>query len=93
MPDATPDDLARFDEFQRLTTSPENAVRFQEVCGTIDVRDRLPLVRAGTIVSHAREDQRISIDQGRELAIGIPGALFVPFDGKNHILLGHESAR
>ncbi|MEZ6024055.1 MAG: hypothetical protein R3C16_11730 [Hyphomonadaceae bacterium] len=29
MPDATADDLAWFDEFQRRTTSPRNAARFQ----------------------------------------------------------------
>ncbi len=92
MPDAPPEDLIWFDEFQRLTTSPENAVRFQEAFGDIDVRDRLADVQAPTIVFHARDDQRISLAQGRELAIGIPGAEFVPLDSKNHILLGHEPA-
>lgn len=92
MPDAKPEDLEWFDEFQRQTTSPENAVRFQEAFGHIDVRDSLPKVTAPTLVFHAREDQRISIRQGRELAIGIPGAIFVPLESKNHILLGHEAA-
>ena len=92
MPDAQPEDLAWFDEFQRLTVSPENAVRFQEAFGLIDVRDSLAKVTAPTIVFHAREDQRITIEQGRELAIGIAGAEFVPLDSKNHILLGHEPA-
>ncbi|WP_195819173.1 alpha/beta fold hydrolase [Roseobacter sp. MH60115] len=92
MPDARPEDLAWFDEFQRLTVSPENAVRFQEAFGTIDVRDSLSKIKAPTIVFHAREDQRISIEQGRELAIGIEHAEFVPLDSKNHILLGYEPA-
>jgi len=92
MPDSNPDDLEWFDEFQRQTTSPENAVRFQEAFGHIDVRESLSKVSAPTIVFHAREDQRISIDQGRELAIAIPGAEFVPLESRNHILLGHEPA-
>ena len=92
MPDSAPEDLAWFDEFQRQCTSPENAVRFQEAFGDIDVRESLPKVTAPTIVFHARNDHRISIDQGRELAIGIAGAEFVPLDSKNHILLGHEPA-
>lgn len=92
MPDAEPGDLAWFDEFQRRTTSPENAVRFQEAFGTIDVRAILGKVSAPTIVFHAREDQRISIDQGRALAAGIQGSRFVELDSKNHILLGHEPA-
>ena len=92
MPDAKPEDLEWFDEFQRQTTSPENAVRFQEAFATIDVRDRLGDVRAPTIVFHSRGDQRIALDQGRALAVGIPGARFVPLASRNHILLGHEPA-
>ncbi|MEM7643894.1 MAG: alpha/beta fold hydrolase [Pseudomonadota bacterium] len=92
MPDADPDDLAWFDEFQRQSTSPENAVRFQEAFGTIDVRDDLGRVRCPTIVFHAHDDQRIGIDQGREVAIGIPGARFVPLEGRNHIFLEGEPA-
>ncbi|WP_138933299.1 alpha/beta fold hydrolase [Roseovarius arcticus] len=92
MPDSKPEDLAWFDEFQRQTTSPENAVRFQEAFGHIDVRESLAKVKAPTLVFHARDDHRISLGQGRELAIGIPGAEFVQLESKNHILLGHEPA-
>lgn len=92
MPDADPDDLAWFDEFQRQSTSPENAVRFQQAFGTIDVRDDLPRVRCPTIVFHAHDDQRIALAQGREVAIGIPGARFVPLEGRNHIFLRGETA-
>lgn len=92
MPDADPEDLAWFDEFQRQSTSPENAVRFQEAFGSIDVREDLPRVRCPAIVFHARDDQRIALAQGREVAIGIPGARFVPLEGRNHILLGGEPA-
>ncbi|WP_108816583.1 alpha/beta hydrolase [Loktanella sp. Alg231-35] len=92
MPDSNLQDLEWFDEFQRQTTSPENAVRFQEAFGHIDVRESLRKVGAPTIVFHARDDQRISINQGRELAAGIPDAEFVPLESKNHILLGHEPA-
>lgn len=92
MPDSKPEDLDWFDEFQRQTTSPENAIRFQEAFGHIDVRHRLAEIKVPTIVFHAKGDQRISFDQGRELAMEIPGAEFVPLDSKNHILLGHEPA-
>jgi len=92
MPDAKPEELEWFDEFQRLTTSPENAVRFQEAFGNIDVRDSLAKVQAPTIVFHSRDDQRITLEQGREVATGIPNARFVPLDSRNHILLGHEPA-
>lgn len=92
MPDGTPEELAWFDDFQRQTTSPENAVRFQDAFGDIDVRDMLARVRTPTLVLHARHDQRITLEQGRELAIGIPNARFVPLESRSHIILGHEPA-
>ncbi|WP_024586407.1 alpha/beta hydrolase [Aliihoeflea sp. 2WW] len=92
MPDGNPEELAWFDEFQRQTTSPENAVRFQHAFGDIDVRNMLGDVRAPALVLHAQHDQRITLEQGRELAIGIPGARFVPLESRSHIVLGHEPA-
>lgn len=92
MPDGTPDELAWFDEFQRQTTSAANAVRFQQAFGEIDVRDMLGQVRVPTLVLHARHDQRITLEQGRELAIGIPQARLVVLDSSSHIILGHEPA-
>ncbi len=92
MPEARAEDLAWFDEFQRQTTSPRNAVRFQEAFGLIDVRHRLAEVRAPTLVMHAKRDQRIPLDVGRAVAAGIPGAQFVPLDSSNHILVENEPA-
>ena len=92
MPDARPEVLAWFDEFQRQTTSPHNAARFQDAFGHIDVRDRLALVRAPTIVLHSRHDQRVPLDIGRAVASGIPDAQFVPLESRNHILVDDEPA-
>ena len=92
MPEASPEELAWFDEFQRQTTSPRNAARFQDAFGEIDVRHRLAEVSVPTIVLHSRHDQRIPLDQGRALAAGIPDAHFVPLDSRNHILVDHEPA-
>ncbi|MBX3532128.1 MAG: alpha/beta fold hydrolase [Rhizobiaceae bacterium] len=92
MPDAAPGDLVWFDEFQRLTTSPANAARFQDAFGDIDVRDMLHKVRAPTLVLHARDDQRIPVEQGRLIASSIPGARFVELESKNHVLVEYEPA-
>jgi len=92
MPDGTPEELAWFDELQRQTTSADNAVRFQDAFGDIDVRHLLKHVHVPTLVLHARHDQRISIEQGRELAANIPGARFVALESRSHIILGHEPA-
>ncbi len=92
MPDANPGDLAWFDEFQRQTTSPKNAARFQEAFGHIDVRHRLAEVRVPTIVLHSKHDLRIPLEMGRSIAAAIPGARFVPLESRNHILVEHEPA-
>lgn len=92
MPGVAPDDLAWFDEFQRLTTSPENAARFQDAFGDIDVRHRLGDVTTPTLVLHSTGDQRIPVSDGRYIARGIPGAQFVPLDSRNHVLVGYEPA-
>lgn len=92
LPEATAQDLDWFDDFQRQTTSPKNAARFQEAFGQIDVRHRLAEVRAPTIVLHAKHDQRIPLELGRALAAGIPDAQFVPLESRNHILVDYEPA-
>ncbi|WP_253913269.1 alpha/beta hydrolase [Pseudoruegeria sp. HB172150] len=92
MPDASAEDLAWFDEFQRQTTSPKNAARFQDAFGYIDVRHRLAEVKAPTIVLHSKHDQRIPLELGRDLATGIPDAQFIPLESRNHILIDSEPA-
>lgn len=92
MPDANAEELAWFNEFQRLTTSPENAVRFLSVFGEIDVRHQLSRLRVPTLVIHAGGDQRIPASVGRGIADAIPGAEFVGLDSNNHLLLGREPA-
>ncbi len=92
MPQANAEELDWFNEFQRLTTSPGNAARFQDAFGHIDVRDRLADVKAPTLVLHSRHDQRIPIDLGRAIAAGIPDAHFVPLESCGHILLDREPA-
>jgi pimeloyl-ACP methyl ester carboxylesterase/DNA-binding SARP family transcriptional activator len=87
MPDAPPESLAWFDELQRVTTSPENAVRFQDAFGDIDVRDLLGQVSVPTLVLHARGDLRIPLAQGRGLAVEIPHARFVTLESRSHIIL------
>ncbi|MBD59406.1 MAG: alpha/beta hydrolase [Citromicrobium sp.] len=92
MPDATAEELEWFDEFQRRTTSAENAVRFLEAFASIDVRHRLKDVQAPTLVVHSRGDQRIPVAQGQALAAQIPDSQFVGLDTRNHLLLGRETA-
>lgn len=92
MPGATARQMEWFNELQRKTTSPSNAVALMRVFSTIDVRDLLPRVTHPTIIFHARDDMVVPFGCGEELAAGIRGARFVPLDSGNHILLGEEPA-
>ena len=90
MPSATHEELDWFNDFQRQTASPANALRFLEAFSRIDVRHRLRDVRCPTLVLHARDDQRIPITHGIELASTIPGASLVTLDTDSHIPLSRE---
>ncbi len=92
MPSASAEDLNWFNEFQRRTTSPENAVRFLSAFGDIDVRDRLSQVSVPTLVIHSLGDRRIPVETGRDIAATIPGAEFLGLESDGHLLLGPEPA-
>ena len=92
MPGATSEQMDWFNELQRVSASAENAFKLSVANSTIDVSHRLTQVQAPTLVLHAREDRRIPFDAGRKLAATIPGAKFVPLEGRNHILLENEPA-
>ena len=90
MPTATREQANYFNELQRLSGSPEGAVRYLETAAEIDVRELLPKIKAPTLVMHVRDDRRVPIDLGREVAAKIPGARFVALPGSNHIMLEQD---
>lgn len=92
MPEATDEQMRPFNELQRMSTSPENAMRFLIEFGKIDVRDLAPKVTVPTLILHCRGDMVVPFKEGRELATLIPNARFVPLESKNHILLESEPA-
>jgi len=92
MPDATPEQMQWFNDLQRVTTSPENATRLFREIGNIDVADLLPQVKVPTLVLHCRSDAVVPFKEGRRIAALIPGARFVPLEGRNHLLLDSEPA-
>ena len=90
MPDAPPERIQWLDELQAQTTSAENAVRFQSAFFGIDVTETAPLVRAPTLVLHARDDAVVPFEEGRVLSSLIPDARFIPLDGRNHVIQEDE---
>lgn len=79
--------MAWFNELQRKTTSPENAVKLRLVSDHMDVVGLLPRVRTPTLVLHCRDDAVQPFEEGRFLAASIPGARFVGLEGRNHLIL------
>jgi pimeloyl-ACP methyl ester carboxylesterase/DNA-binding winged helix-turn-helix (wHTH) protein len=92
IPDGTRADWAAFDQLQRRTTSPENAVRFLEEFGRIDVRDEAGQVSCPTLILHSRDDHRQPLPAAEELAALIPAARLVALDSNNHLLTAAEPA-
>ena len=92
VPGATPEQMQWFNDLQRVSTSPENAVRLQRVFGDIDATELLPQVRVPTLVLHSRNDALIPLEQGLMLARAIPNARLVALESRNHIILSHEPA-
>jgi len=86
-PDATPEQAQSFNDLQRISTSPENAVKLLTEMGNINVVDLLPQVKVPTLVLHCRDEAGVPFEEGRKLAGTIPGARFVPLEGRNHLLL------
>jgi class 3 adenylate cyclase/pimeloyl-ACP methyl ester carboxylesterase len=89
---ATKEQADWFNELQRVSTSPADAVRNLIACGDTDVSAFLSQVTIPTLVMHARGDARVPFEQGRRLAAGIPGARFVSLPSHNHLILENEPA-
>jgi class 3 adenylate cyclase/pimeloyl-ACP methyl ester carboxylesterase len=92
IPGASKQQADWFNELQRISTSPADAVRNFIANGDIDVTDLLTKLNVPTLVMHARDDARVPFDAGRRMAAGIPGARFVPLPSRNHLILEDEPA-
>ncbi len=92
IPEATIEQARWFNELERVSATPDVAERHLVASAKINVSDLLPQVRTPTLVTHARGDLRILFWRGQELAVGIPGAKFVPLEGRNHLFLANEPA-
>ncbi len=92
IPGGTAEQMQWFNDLQRMTTSPENAVRLRRAVDEIDVTDLLPRVRVPTLVLHCRNDAMQPFEEGRRLAAGIPGARLVVLEGRNHLVLESDPA-
>jgi pimeloyl-ACP methyl ester carboxylesterase/DNA-binding winged helix-turn-helix (wHTH) protein len=87
VPGGTAEQMQWFNDLQRITASPETAVRIRLAVDMIDVSDLLDRVTVPTLVLHCRDDAAAPFEEGRRMAAGIKGARFVALDGRNHLIL------
>lgn len=90
MPDATQEEAAWFNEFQRACGPAENIARFREMFDEIDVTDLLEGIDVPTLVVHCTGDSVAPIAEGKLLASRIPRAQFVTLDSKNHMIMARD---
>jgi len=90
IPEASPEQYRWFNEWQRISTSAENAVRLQRTFHEVDVREFAKLIQVPTLVLHSKNDAAIPFEEGRLVAANIPGARLISIDSKNHVLLSTE---
>jgi pimeloyl-ACP methyl ester carboxylesterase/DNA-binding CsgD family transcriptional regulator len=92
VPGGTLEQINSMSDLQRVSATPENAVRIIRSLFAIDVEPLASRLTCPTLLLHARGDRRAPFEEGRRLAGLIPGARMVPLDTDNHILLEQEPA-
>lgn len=91
LPDANSADMDWMNELQRITASPENAVRMLSEFPKVDIVDVLPKVTCPTLILHTKDDAAVSIQEARRIAARIRGARLVELPGRNHQLRPTDS--
>lgn len=79
-------------EFQRITSSPENAARMMAEFPKIDITDILPKVSCPTLVIHSRDEAVVPAQEGRLIASRIRGARYVELPSRSHEVAPGEPA-
>jgi pimeloyl-ACP methyl ester carboxylesterase/DNA-binding CsgD family transcriptional regulator len=92
IPNASEEQMRWFDDLERMSTSPENAVASRLAHQAVDVADELSSIDAPTLILHALGDRATAFANAVRVAGRIPGARLVELDSANHILLADEPA-
>src|SRR3989337_1010902 len=94
MPDGDMEAIQAFNEMQRVSAPADNVVAMltSEAGPALDCTDLLPKVTVPTLVIHRRGDAIVPFELGREIAAGIPGARFLPLEGRHHAALADIDA-
>jgi pimeloyl-ACP methyl ester carboxylesterase/DNA-binding CsgD family transcriptional regulator len=78
---------------QRRSATPTSMAAVLRMNASFDILAALPSISAPTLVLHRTGDRLYSLDKGRQMAAGIPGARFVELEGTDHIPYYEEPER
>jgi DNA-binding SARP family transcriptional activator/pimeloyl-ACP methyl ester carboxylesterase len=92
MPDGPIEQWRAFDELQKRTAPPENAVRLWESTELNDVTEAARALRVPTLILHARNERLRPYEDAERLATLIEGSRLMPLESNNHILQEGEPA-
>lgn len=92
LPEATQEQWRSFDELQRRSTSADNAWRFVDEFGNIDVTSLAPKLAVPTLIMCSRREPDNRFEQSRLLATLIPDSRLIPLDSSNHLLPERDPA-
>ena len=90
---ASPEAIAQFAKFERLSSSPGALRTVLSLHRQIDVTSILPSLKIPTLVLHRRTDAQVPVALGRKLAEEIPGAQYIEYpDGDHYFWIGETEA-
>lgn len=92
LPDGAHEQIVWFNDLQKKSAPPENAMRFYEALGDINVAKELPKITTPTLVMHCKYDAMVPFVAGQDLAKRISNSKFVALQGRNHLMLEQEPA-
>lgn len=85
MPDGNAEQIASFNEHQRLSCDGLRAAAIVRARAGLDVRQLARALKVPTLVMHCEGDVSMPLALGHELAASIPGARFEILRSRNHI--------
>jgi pimeloyl-ACP methyl ester carboxylesterase/DNA-binding CsgD family transcriptional regulator len=92
LPGGLPEQHRWWADLETLTADAESAARTLAAFQLVDVTAQARQLTVPTLVLHARGDAAVPFEEGCLLASLIPGAVFVPLNSDNHVLLDSEPA-
>jgi len=92
IPDATEEQMRWFDDLQRMSTSPQNAVASRIGRQQVDIVDEIARITAPTLILQATGDRSTTFDNAVRVSGLIADSRLVALDSRNHILLAGEPA-